>query len=64
MGNRNNIYLKQDYIGDGVYVEYDGSGIMLKANDHLDPTDTIYLEPEVLAALIRFAKRMGMMKDE
>lgn len=55
------IYEKQDYIGDGVYVEYDCGGIMLKANDHLDPTDTIYLEPEVLEALIRFAKRMGMV---
>jgi len=57
-----NIYKNQDYIGDGVYVEYDGEGIMLKANDHLDPTDTIYLEPNVLEALIRFAKRMGIMK--
>lgn len=62
MANKNNIYEKQDYIGDGVYVEFDRGGIMLKANDHLDPTDTIYLEPYVLAALIRFAKRVGMMK--
>lgn len=64
MANKSDIYKKQDYIGDGVYTEFDGHGIMLKANDHLDPTDTIYLEPEVLIALIRFAKRMGVMKDE
>lgn len=55
------IYEKQDYIGDGVYVEFDGRGITLKANNHLDPTDTIYLKLEVLEALIRFAKRMGMV---
>jgi len=49
----------RDYIGDGVYVTYDGYGIELKANDHLRPTDKVYLEPEVFKALIRFAKRMG-----
>lgn len=56
------LYEKADYIGDGVYTEFDGRGITLKANDHVSPTDTIYLEPEVFEALIRFAKRMGMMK--
>ncbi len=53
----------KDYIGDGVYVEFDRYGrIILKANDFYTPTDTIYLEPEVLSALLRFAKRMGMKK--
>ena len=50
-----------EYIGDGVYVEYDGFGIWLLANDHLAPTDKIYLEPEVLEALNRFLERI---KDE
>jgi hypothetical protein len=35
----------KDYIGDGVYVEYDGHGIALNANDATNPTDSIYLEP-------------------
>ncbi len=52
----------EDYIGDGVYTEFDGCGITLKANDFYAPTDTIYLEPEVLSALFQFAKRMGMKK--
>ena len=47
-----------DYMGDGVYVEFDGFGIMLKANDHLNPTDEIYLEPEVLDKVIAFRERM------
>lgn len=51
-----------DYIGDGVYVGYDGMGIWLHANSHDEPTDKVYLEREVLAGLIRFAKRVGMMK--
>lgn len=49
-----------DYAGDGVYVGYDGFGIWLHANDHRHPTDRIYLEPEVLKALIRIAKSFGM----
>jgi|GEM_PF-2373556 len=46
-----------DYAGDGVYVINLGWAIELRANDPRDPTDTIYLEPEVLAALNRIAKR-------
>lgn len=46
-----------DYIGDGVYVHFDGCGIELRANDHELPSDRIYLEPEVLAALLRFVER-------
>ena len=48
----------QDYIGDGVYVAYDGWGIWLKANHHEYPTDRVYLEPDVLGRLNEFADRM------
>ena len=44
------------YLGDGVYVEFDGFGIILKANDHRNPTDTIALEPEVFNSLVRWVK--------
>ena len=43
-----------EYLGDGVYAKYDGFGVWLLANDHLNPTDQIYLEPSVLRALNRF----------
>ena len=43
-----------EYLGDGVYAIYDEFGIWLHANDHLDPTDKIYLEPAVLRALQNF----------
>jgi len=49
--------LLKDYIGDGVYTIFDGYGIWLHANDDENPTDRIYLEPLVLEALNRFAKR-------
>jgi hypothetical protein len=45
----------KDYLGDGVYAEFDGFGIVLMAN--VPTTDVIYLEPEVLDALVRFYER-------
>ena len=46
-----------DYAGDGVYVINLGWAIELRANDPRNPTDTIVLEPLVLAALNRIAER-------
>lgn len=47
----------KDYLGDGVYALYDGFGIWLHANDHKNPTDRIYLEPNVLDSLNHFDER-------
>lgn len=47
-----------DYLGDGVYALFDGLRIWLHANDHLNPTDRICLEPEVMEALKRFDARV------
>jgi hypothetical protein len=43
-----------EYLGDGVYAIFDGSGVWLHANDHLHPSDKVYLEPQVLEALNKF----------
>ena len=43
--------LNKRYIGDGVQVLYHGNGSWLYPNDLEKPSDTIYLEPEVLARL-------------
>jgi len=53
----------KDYLGDGVYVEYDGFHFKLMANDHINPSDTIYLEHGVLAALNRFAERTSEVSN-
>jgi len=55
---------RMDYLGDGVYAIYDGYGIWLHANDHLNPTDRIYLEWEVLESLNRFKDRMITLDKE
>lgn len=52
----------QDYIGDGVYVEFDGHGIWLRANSPDSPKE-VYLEPEVLMALNRFFKRCTAQRN-
>jgi len=49
---------KEEYLGDGVYAIFDGYGIWLHANDHLKPTDRVYLEPGVFRALERFAEQV------
>jgi hypothetical protein len=55
---------KQDYLGDGVYVEYDGFGWWLRANDPQSEKE-VYLEPSVFEALKLFvAKCKEEVKDE
>jgi hypothetical protein len=53
-----------DYLGDGVYIEFDGYAFWLRANDHRDNycTDKIYLEPSVINALNRFVERVNNEK--
>jgi hypothetical protein len=44
------------YIGDSVYAEFDGFGIVLTTeNGYLDdPRNRIYLEPEIYSSLVLF----------
>lgn len=51
--------MTKDYLGDSVYAEFDGYGITLTTQNGLpdDPSNTIYLEVETLAALARFVER-------
>lgn len=44
-------------LGDAVYAFYDGQGIELRLNDHRSER-SVYLEPEVFAALSRFHASM------
>lgn len=45
--------LKQ-YLGDSVYADCDGYGILLTTENGYGPTNSIYLEPEVYHALLRY----------
>lgn len=44
-----------NYLGDGLYVVLQNGMIELRANDLENPTDIVYLERNVLQALIQFA---------
>jgi len=48
--------LVKDYIGDGVYVKWDGLQLWLLANDYANPTDRVCLEVPQLKSLVAFAK--------
>jgi hypothetical protein len=55
-----------DYMGDGVYIEWDGYAYWLRANDHRDSrcTDKICLESSVLSNIVKFAIKMESKKNE
>ena len=55
---------EQDYLGDGVYVKYDGFGIWVMANHHEYPTDKVYFEPAVIGAFIRFLNKFRLIEKE
>lgn len=46
----------QDYIGDGVYVSFDGYQIWLAANDPRNKC--VALEPSVFAALVCYSENL------
>ena len=51
-----------EYLGDSVYASFDGYHIMLTTDNGYGPTNTIFLEPQVLVALENYVKRL--QKDE
>jgi hypothetical protein len=59
-----------EYLGDGIYAAHDGCQIWLRANDAnwYAPTSPrnihgadIALEPEVIIALVNYAKKIGLL---
>jgi hypothetical protein len=46
------------YLGDSVYVHFDGWMLTLETNNGFGPSNTIHLEPEVYAALVEFVDRL------
>ena len=56
--------MEPKHIGDGVYVSYDGYQIKLMANSHIHPTDTIYLDVEVVANLLTVIEKIKKGNDE
>lgn len=51
-----------EYIGDGAYIYFDGSGFELRANHHEYPTDRVYIDGSCVASLIRIMQ--SSLEDE
>lgn len=44
------------YLGDGLYASHDGFQVKLTAENGVTATNTVYLEPEVVLALVKFLR--------
>lgn len=54
-----------EYLGDAVYADTVNNMITLTTDSHrpVEAGNIIYLEPRVLEALIRYAKKKGIIND-
>lgn len=55
---------KKEYIGDSVYVEIENRMVKLTTDNGRGPSNTIYLELEVLNQLINYLKRTSYLEVE
>lgn len=53
-------YLDEEYLGDGCYVSHDGFAIRLRAPRPEGGDHVIYLEPDMLYALVEYLKAWGL----
>lgn len=49
----------KQYLGDGVYADFDGYQVKLTVSDGVYDTDKIYLNPEVMKSLIEYYEKHG-----
>jgi len=54
--------MNKEYIGDSVYVDFDGNGLTLTTENGLGPSNTIYIEPEVWTALEKYVESLKAEK--
>lgn len=55
-------HCQPDDLGDGVHVRHDGYSVVLTTEGTSRP-QIIYLEPEVLAKLVAWLKRIGAVQE-
>jgi hypothetical protein len=54
----------KDYLGDSVYADFDHGMIVLTTENGFGPSNTVALEPEVLAALDRYRERLKTLLQQ
>lgn len=54
-----------EYLGDGVYVGSQGIYLKLMADDHLHPSNVVYIEEETFKELVEYIKlHTSWIKEE
>jgi hypothetical protein len=48
----------KSYLGDALYADFDGHDVILTTENGVHISNTIYLEPEVVAALLEYLKEL------
>ncbi len=56
--------MKKEYLGDGAYVEAKYGGLQLTTENGISVTNSIFLEPEVYAALLEYVARLRTDTDK
>ena len=51
--------MTKQYIGDAVYVDWDGYALVLTTEDGIRVISRIVLEPEVYTALVQYVERLS-----
>lgn len=49
-------HARKVYLGDGAYIQWDGNGCQLTAENGVVATDAVYLEQEVISELLKYFK--------
>ena len=62
--NHNTKSQYKTYLGDGVYVDFDGYQLVLTAENGIEAHDRIFLEPSVYRNLEAFWKKLIATKEE
>jgi hypothetical protein len=47
----------KEYLGDGVYIDFDGFQVVLTAENGISVTSTIYLDQAMIRGIIKFVKK-------
>jgi hypothetical protein len=50
---------RKSYLGDSVYVDFDGFSIVLTTENGYEPNNWIYMEPMIVDAFIGYVKRLS-----
>ena len=56
--------MSKEYLGDGVYCDYDGFYFILTTEDGISITNTIYLEPGIIERFLKYLKAQEEINTE